>query len=350
MKLNMKRYKFLAGCGAIATAATLLTACSNQDIKFGDFDYQTVYFATQYPVRTLELGEDLYVDTSMDNQHKVIIKATMGGVYKNKQNRIIDITVDNSLCDNLYYAATNTPVVPMPANYYTLASNQITIPSGSIMGGVEVQLTDAFFEDSKSLDRNYVIPLRMTDVQGADSILSGVPLVENPNRCIDSNWSIKPRDYVLYAIKYINQWQGNYLRRGVDEVTDNGTTTTHVRHNEYVENDQVVNVHTKKLTVAGLPLLIYDNNGYAVNYTLTLTFADDGTCTVSGESNDYAVTGSGKFVKKGEKNSMGGKDRDALYLDYKVDFKTLGTQYATKDTLVLRDRGVAPEYYTVEVK
>lgn len=45
-------------------------------------------------------------------------------------------------------------------------------------------------------------------------------------------------------------------------------------------------------------------------------------------------------MKKGEKNSLGGKDRDAIYLDYTVDFKTKNMQYATKDTLVLSTRGV----------
>lgn len=34
-----------------------------------------------------------------------------------------------------------------------------------ISGRLEVQLTDAFFADKKSIERYYVIPLRMTDVQ-----------------------------------------------------------------------------------------------------------------------------------------------------------------------------------------
>lgn len=67
----------------------------------------------------------------------------MGGVYENQTNPTVDIEVDNSLCDNLKFS-TGEDVVPMPAEYYTLASNQIVIPQGQISGGVEVQLTDAF--------------------------------------------------------------------------------------------------------------------------------------------------------------------------------------------------------------
>ena len=61
----------------------------------------------------------------------------------------------------------------MPTSYYTLAANQINIPKGEVIGGVEVQFTDAFFADKKTLDNYYVIPLKMTGVQGADSILQG---------------------------------------------------------------------------------------------------------------------------------------------------------------------------------
>lgn len=95
---------------------------------------------------------------------------------------------------------------------------------------------------------------------------------------------------------------------------------------------------------------IYDTEGAAVNYNLVLKFAEDNTCIVSGDSDEYEISGTGKFVSKGDKNSMGGKDRDVLYLDYNVTFKDLNWQYATKDTLVVRDRGVAPEYFDVVKK
>ncbi len=335
----------------LAVSTAVLTSCNNQDISFSDFDYQSVYFANQYPARTVELGEDLFVDNSMDNEHKVVIKATMGGAYSNSKDIVINVEVDPNLCSNVYFDNIDVDVKPMPSDYYTLASNQIIIPAGSILGGVEVQLTEAFFADPLSLSNNYVIPLVMTGVQGADTILQGVPVVENPNRCTKSDWGTQPKDYVLYGVKYVNPWHGIYLRRGTDQITDNGgNVITNVRHEEYVKDNELVNINTNSLTQCTLPLAIKDGGGNTVDFDLVLSFSDGGTCTVSSNSSDFDISGTGKFVSKGEKNSLGGYDRDALYLDYTVDFINQNVAYATKDTLVVRDRGVAPEYFGVVIK
>jgi hypothetical protein len=325
----------------LALSLLSLTACENQEQEFPDFDYTTVYFANQLPVRTVELGEDDLVDNSMDNQHKVRINAVMGGAYSNTQSRTIDIAVDNSLCDNLFFKGTSNPVLPMPANYYTLAANQIEIASGNIQGGVEVQLTDAFFADEKALSANYVIPVVMTAAQGVDSILSGASYETNPDRFVSSDWTTQPKDYVLYCIKYVNPWHGVYLRRGTDVKTlPDNTVQTVSRHEEYVERDEVVNVVTGSLTDALLPVTTKDMDGNNVTYTLRMTFDNTGACSIASPSADFTISGTGKFVSKGEKNSLGDKDRNALYLDYTVDFVNLNMEYATKDTLVLRERGV----------
>lgn len=324
----------------LASLLLSITACESSDNEFPDFDYQTVYFANQYALRTLELGEDMYVDNSIDNEHKVVINAAWGGGYTNRKDVVIDYVVDESLCDGLYFKGTDTPLTPMPTSYYQLASNQINIPSGSIMGGVEVQLTDAFFADEKSLSNNYVIPLRMTGVVGADSILQGEAAVDDPMLTNSGDWTVQPKNFVLYAVKYVNPQHGEYLRRGVDQAVINGTSSQIVRHEQYVENDEVVYVTTKSLNDNILSLSTEDASGTLFDYEVYLSFADDGTCTVSSTSDDLIVSGTGKFVTDGEKNSLGGKDRDAIYLDYTVDFKSKNMTYATKDTLVLRTRGV----------
>ncbi|MDR0700295.1 MAG: DUF5627 domain-containing protein [Tannerella sp.] len=319
----------------------MITACENQEQEFPDFDYQTVYFANQLAMRTVELGEDDMVDNSMDNLHKIRINAVMGGAYTNTKTRTIDITVDNSLCDNLFFKGTSTAVLPMPANYYTLAANKIEITPGNIQGGVEVQLTDAFFDDKKALASNYVIPLVMTSVQGVDSILRGAANVDNPDRLLTGDWSEQPKDYVLYGVKYVNPWHGVYLRRGTDVKTmPDATVQTVSRHSQYVENDEVVNITTNSLTEAALSLAAKDASGTNVNYNVRLKFDGNGACILESSSANFIIAGTGKFVSKGEKNSLGGKDRNALYLDYTVDFVNLNMKYATKDTLVLRERGV----------
>lgn len=329
------------------------SSCSNQDIEFDDFDYQSVYFSYQYPTRTITLGED-FVDTSMDNEHKFRIMATLGGVYSNKNNVTIDFVVDNSLIDReylIYINQVNTgrTVKVMPDNYYQLAANNMVIPRGSVAGGVEVQLTEAFFADPLALNTNYVIPVRMTNVQNADTILSGLAnaLVESPHRLIGDDWEIQPKDYVLYAVRYVNPWHGFYLRRGVDQITgkEGNTDLTRqlVRRTTYVETDQVMLLSSGSLNTIIMPVVLQGVGGVNIEAPIRLTLDDSGNVVVSSPSDAYTATGSGTFVKKGEKNSWGNQDRDALYLSYEIDHSVL--HVATTDTLVLRNRGVGMETF-----
>lgn len=332
---------------AVASVSTLTACMKNHDISFPDYNYQTVYFGTQYPIRTVELGEDLFVDNSLDNAHKVSIKATTGGVQENKKDLVIGFTVDTSLCSRLYFPSDKggNKIVPLPSNYYQLAANQITIPKGSLLGGVEVQLTDAFFQDPLSIGNTYAIPVLLNSVKGGDSILRGIPAVPNPNRAIDGNWTIKPRDFVIYAIKFVNTWHGNYLRRGTDAITGSFTQTV-TRHKQYVENDDVNMLSTASLTKLNFPVVFKNASGGNVNCTLQLTFDATGNCTIASITSGVTASGSGKFVQKGEKNSWGAQDRDALYLDYTVDLTSQNMHVVTKDTLVMRDRAVPLETFS----
>ena len=326
----------------IGILSVMISSCRNQDVEFPDFDYSTVYFAYQYPVRTIVLGEDLY-DTSLDNQHKFEIYATMGGVYSNDKQITIDIAVDNSLTNNMFFSAGN-PVMPMPANYYTLAANQIKLDK-NFQGAVGVQLSEAFFADKNSLKNTYVVPLKMTNVNNADSILSGNPKYSGAFRGNAADWDVQPKDYVLYCVKFINQWHANYLRRGVDQININGTTRTVVRHKQYVENDELSNLISASLMSNEFPVSVENAEGVKQTCTLLLTFDSSNKITVSTTTEGYTATGSGTFVPKGEKNSWGNKDRDVVYLNYNITSNS-GVAYATKDTLVVQGRGVKIETFT----
>ena len=123
-------------------------------------------------------------------------------------------------------------------------------------------------------------------------------------------------------------------------VTIGGVSKEIVRHEQFVEKDEAVNISTKSMKDNLLTLKTKDEGGKDISYTVRLTFAEDGTCTLSSDVQDVVVSGRGKFVSKGEKNSLGGKDRNALYLDYTVNLTNNNIQLATKDTLVLRTRNV----------
>jgi hypothetical protein len=335
----------------LSIVLTTLSGCvKNADWDFPDFDYSIVYFSYQSPVRTITLGEDIY-DNTLDNQHKCQIMATIGGVYENKKDITVNVVVDNSLCQNLKFGSVaGDEVLAMPSNYYSLPSDmKIIIPSGKMFGGIEVQLTDAFFNDPRSIKNTYVIPLRITSVSNADSVLVGqVGLgVTSPDRRKSGDWRVVPKDYILYAVKYINPFHGFYLRRGIDEVKGNGGNTaldtTVAYHKTYVEQDEVAPLYTKSMVQDTMSLIVKNKGNANVSFGIVLNFTNNGDIAVSAPASaPYTVSGTGKFVKKGD--MWGNEKRDVMHLKYQVDFGT--TTHNLTDTLVMRDRGVKFETFT----
>ena len=359
--MKLKRYIY----GAVLGVLTLsFASCYNSENEFPDFDGgTTAYFAYQYPVRTLILGNDIY-DNSLDNEHKCRIWATMGGAYHGR-DAVASIVVDESLCDNLYFVDAggnpSTLVTPMPSDYYELLSNNIPY-KGDSRGYVEVKFTDKFFQDPKALENTYVIPLVMTSVKGIDRILTGTPREGlTPSRTNVEDWDVLAKDYVLYCVKYMNPWQGKYIRRGVDLVTEGGTTTEIVRkdfsmvntdlerytENPVNQNDEVCGINTKNMTQAIFPVS-FKTSGASISCNLILTF-NGNQCTISTDDENVTATGSGEFIAKGTERpeykdyqwgSMNGKpvQRDILRLSYNVNFESSNIQVSTNDTLVVQTR------------
>ena len=361
--IMMKLKKYIYGV-ALGTMALTYSSCYNADHEFPDYEGgTTAYFAYQFPVRTLVLGNDIY-DNTLDNAHKCQIWSTMGGAYGGR-DAYVDIVVDESLCDDLYFVDEGgnpaDPVLPMPSSYYNLASNQIAY-NGDSRGYVEVQFTDAFFNDPKAIENTYVIPLLMTGVKGIDHILTGRPFDgQAPSRTNTDNWSVLAKDYVLYCVKYMNPWQGKYIRRGVDNVTERGKTTTVVRQdfslvnsdlerlkeNPVNANDEVCGITTKNMSQAIFPVS-FKTSGASLSCNLILTF-DGNKCAISTDDENVTATGSGEFIAKGTKmpeykdfqwGSNNGEpvQRDILRLAYDVNFSKKNVQVSTNDTLVVQTR------------
>jgi hypothetical protein len=359
--MRMKKFIYGAVLGALSLT---YTSCYNSDRDFPDYeDGTTAYFAYQYPVRTLILGNDIY-DNTLDNAHKCQIWSTMGGAYGGR-DAVVDIAVDESLCDNLYFtdAGGNAadPVLPMPTAYYKLASNTINY-NGDPRGYVEVQFTDAFFNDEKAISNTYVIPLVMKSVKGIDHILTGTPREGlTPSRTNTEDWDVLAKDYVLYCVKYMNPWQAKYIRRGVDNVTEKGKTTTivrkdmslvnsdteHYKENPVNQNDEICGITTKNMSQAIFPVS-FKTSGASIACNLILTF-NGNQCTISTDDEDVTATGSGEFIAKGTEKaeykdyqwgSNNGEpvQRDILRLAYEVNFTKSNIQVSTNDTLVVQTR------------
>lgn len=359
--MKLKKYIYGVALGAFSLS---FASCYNADRDFPDYEGgTTAYFAYQFPVRTVILGNDIY-DNTLDNQHKIQIWSTMGGAYDGR-DAYVDIAVDETLCDNLFFTDeggnADEPVRPMPKEYYTLLDSKIPY-NGDSRGYVEVQLTDAFFNDPKAIANTYVIPLVMTGQKGFDHILTGSPREGlTPSRTNTEDWDVLAKDYVLYCVKYMNPWQAKYIRRGVDNVTEKGVTTQvvrkdfslvnsdldHYKENPVNQNDEVCSIHTKNMTQAIFPVS-FKTSGASIACNLILTF-NGNQCTVSTDDENVTATGSGEFIEKGTEKaeykdyqwgSNNGKpvQRDILRLAYDVKFDNKNIQVSTTDTLVVQTR------------
>lgn len=359
--MKLKKYFYGVALGAFSLS---FASCYNADKEFPDYEGgTTAYFAYQFPVRTVILGNDIY-DNTLDNQHKIQIWSTMGGAYSGR-NAYVDIAVDETLCDNLFFTDAggnaDAPVLPMPKEYYKLMDSKIPY-NGDSRGYVEVQLTDAFFNDPKAIENTYVIPLLMTGKNGFDHILTGTPREGlSPSRTNTEDWEILAKDYVLYCVKYMNPWQAKYIRRGVDNVTEKGVTTQvvrkdfslvnsdldHYKENPVNQNDEVCAIHTKNMTQAIFPVS-FKTSGASITCNLILTF-NGNQCTISTDDENVTATGSGEFIEKGTEKteykdyqwgSNNGQpvQRDILRLAYDVKFDNKNIQVSTTDTLVVQTR------------
>jgi hypothetical protein len=341
--------KILYMCGMLL--ATMLTGCKNGDAEFSDYEKGvSVYFANQYPVRTLVMGEDEY-DTSLDNAHKCQIQATMGGSYTGK-DITLQLEIDEALCNHLYFNGDDSdPVVPMPRAYYDLSST--TMHYQGFRGIVEVQLNDAFFNDPEALNTHYVIPVKIKDQVGASRVLRGTPIEEgtDPQHTWAAKWMYQPQDFVLYAVKYISKYDVNYLRRGVDVINANGTTTKVARPRKAEPKDQerVMDVNTLSLNSVEYPVSFkISNETRTCKMILTFDPATNKCNITTADATVATITGTGEYKEKSElaadKTGWGNKDRDGLYLDYKVQFAD-GVTCETKDSLTWMSRGVAFEEF-----
>lgn len=306
---------------SLLLAGTLFTSCKNGDAEFDDYEGGTsVYFAYQYPVRTIVLGDDDY-DLTLDHAHKCKILATFGGSYGGS-NGSVQVAVDPTLVNNLKFED-GTPVKVMPERFYQLQTTNFTF-NGTMNGGTEVQLSDDFFNDPDAVKNTYVIPLVMTGQTGFGKILSGT-LKEGGSvvRTDASQWEVLPMDYVLYCVKFQNKYSGYWLTNGNTSI-DN------------IEKAKAVEVKSKSLNQCTYKVSYqrkyqartYDAEGKEVpkwenrvlEANLLLTFDGSENCAIISATPGYTASGSGSWADDAAKKSWNQKDRDLMELNYTIDF------------------------------
>ena len=335
----------------VLAAALTLVGCHNFDTDFPDYLYTTGYFPYQFPVRTLVLGNDQYPNDN-DNAGRFVISAAMGGVYQNKVDRVINFKVDESLCRNVAFS-NGDPIKALPSAYYTLSNNsQITIPKGEYNGGITVQLTDAFFNDPDAIKNTYVVPLVMTGTNDLDSLLVGSTTTPSADRRFSSQWTVAPKDFTMFGIKYITELHGNWFHYGSATVSmkDGSSETVEYKVADDFNHDVTNNEHVM-LTTTGrhTSTLTQKLKGTKMNLTPTLVFTHNGeSVTLSAPAGaDYTVTGSGtyKLDTASSYNRWSNKDRYVITYSFTVT-DAAGNTYKATDYLVQRDRAVKLETYT----
>lgn len=322
MKSNI--LKFACGVGLVCS----LFSCKNGDIDFPDFEEgTTVYFPYQYPTRTINLGDDEpSIDLTNDHAHKCQIRATFGGSY-NGSNGSVQVAVDETLVNNLYFDEEYTrPVKAMPSNYYQLSTTTLDF-KGTMNGIAEVQLTEAFFNDPDAVNATYVIPLVMTGQNGFARILTGTLFdgATGPRTNTD-DWDIKPMDFVLYCVKFQNKYSGWWL-------------THHTTSTENIEKAQSYEVKSVSLNSCSYGIT-YQDGDEVFNAELLLTFSGD-NCTISSLTPGVTATGTGSWGDDSEKKAWGDRDRDGMELSYTVDFGN-GHTTSVHEKLVKQRSGIVP--------
>lgn len=323
-----------------------MMACQNFDIDHPDFDYTSGYFPYQFPVRTLVLGDYIY-DNSNDNDHKFVISVAMGGVYENTQNREFGIEVDESLCNRVLFSAGGDTIHALPSSYYTLSDNsKIVIPSGKFNGGVEVQLTDAFFNDPLAIKNTYVVPVRITGSADVDTILVGQSDNPNADPRVAGQWIVAPKDFTMFAVKYINEYHGTYFHYGSSSVKDatNAVVENTTYSETYVENNGTLKLVTTGRNQVSLSTFL-KSEVMTGEVSMVLNFNGNNCTIAAAEGSPYTISGTGVF--KSKEFAWGNKERDGIELSYTVSDGE--HTYEANDVLVARDRGVVLETYSPEV-
>lgn len=331
-----------------------ISGCENQEAVFPDFEFKSVYFPIQRPLRTLSLGEDR-VDNSLDRELKFDIAVSIGGMYKNTKDWTVDYTVDNSLLVRAL-RSTGDSLFALPPSYYTLTpAGTAVIPSGSFNGLIRVQLTESFLDDPKALTGQYVIPLRITDTS-ADSVLVGYPTAPVPDRRVVTDYlaNMAPKDWTLFAIRYYNAYHGVYLQRGRNIRYSAGVPVdTVVYSTRDVERNQRVFLKTISKTSATTNFVGKDITATAKPLSMELEFQNrtgaPGSINikpVTGSS--VSVTGTGQFFDQATTNErLLGMKYQSMYLAYSY---TSGLfTHEVRDTLLFVDRDLRYEEFTITI-
>ncbi|MGQ1784497.1 DUF1735 domain-containing protein [Saccharicrinis sp. GN24d3] len=294
----MKIYKLIF---ASFLVLSLMASCEKYEDYVNDFDYTTVYFGTQKPLRTIVAYDEMEFEVGV----------ALGGMRDDNGTHSVSFEVDENLLVDIPEAA---GFQLLPEEYYTLGDESNFNIIKDHMRTVNVSLNkEAFTADPLSVTNTYALPLRITSAS-----VDSIPGSELETATIDS------RDITIVVVKYISPYHGTYYSKGVQYELDG--TGAHVDTVTFTNENLSQNM-TKEFTTLALNTISTNTISANTNGQIDLTIGDDN-----------AVEIATSVVAVSDNNSVYNADDKTIYMDYK--FEKSGTMYHTLDTLILRQ---APE-------
>ncbi|WP_044212066.1 DUF1735 domain-containing protein [Flammeovirga sp. OC4] len=289
-------------------ALFLLTSCESYNNYLNDYDYSTVYFPYQKPVRTVIAGEGL--------QFKMGV--VLGGKRENNRTEVVSYTIDSTLLEGTAFEL-------LPSEYYTLSNdNEMWIQEGEFNGLIDVVLDSAqFLQDPNALIRNYALPIRIL-TSTTDSVLTG-----------DETKGVEAMDYMIPVIKYIHTLDAVWYHHGVDSVFN---TTGGLEEVTVNSNQDMVNNTTWNLSTVGATEVI--SNGLSgIRFTSRLHMNMDF------ESGIIDVTSASDSEIQDVENiaSRYVKEDQRVYLKYKYELDN--QTHIVTDTLTFRNKELSLELW-----
>lgn len=300
----------------------MVSSCEKYESYIDDFDYTTVYFAYQNPVRTV-----------FSNNLQFDIGVAMGGVRTNISNQTADFVIAPELLTDADVVGNNNFTL-LPADYYTLSNDaQFVIPKGDFVGKIKVTLNqEKFLADPLATGKTYALPIKITDTS-LDSILVG-----------NATKAIARKDYTIVVVKYISKYHGIYYHRGQRLKYDAGNNLIGTHHYvtsnqeyEYVQN-VVWNFITLKSDILQSSGVGEFYSSGSKNYSLNLKILTDNTVQIIGNPSSLIPN------VQDLGNSVYDVAKKSFYLNYQyTDIDNM--RYVMKDTLIFRNDGLILELW-----
>lgn len=187
-------------------ATLMLSSCYEDYID--DYEYSSVYFSSQKPLRTVIADRDMSIKVGV----------AIGGKRTVDMSDYAEFQIDESLL-------AGTGLTLLPSKYYTLSDPSIMRVSKSTLpvADVTINFTEDFYNDANSAKQHFALPFRIVN-SSLDSVLVG-------------------KETSVVAIKYISTYHGTYYVKGSKTDVTTGKVTT------YSNADLSQNIYRNLVTV-----------------------------------------------------------------------------------------------------